>query len=67
VPSKDNEAEVRAVVTDFGLAHTSGGDRSVVLSVTGTERPSARRRIWRPNNSAPKKRRRRQTSTRSAW
>ncbi len=36
VPSKDNEAEVRAVVTDFGLAHTSGGDRSVVLSVTGT-------------------------------
>jgi len=36
VPSKDNEAELRAVVTDFGLAHTSGGDRSVVLSVTGT-------------------------------
>ena len=25
VPSKDNAAEVRAVVTDFGLAHTSGG------------------------------------------
>ena len=36
VPLKENAAEVRAVVTDFGLAHTSGGDRSVVLSVTGS-------------------------------
>src|SRR6185295_786574 len=35
VPSKDNPDDVRAVVTDFGLAHTSGEDRSAVLSVTG--------------------------------
>ena len=36
VPSKDSPEGVRAVVTDFGLAHTSSADSSVVLSVTGT-------------------------------
>jgi serine/threonine protein kinase/tetratricopeptide (TPR) repeat protein len=36
VPLKENSEEVRAVVTDFGLAHTSATDGSVVLALTGT-------------------------------
>ena len=36
VPVKENSEEVRAVVTDFGLAHTSAADASARLALTGT-------------------------------
>ena len=36
VPVKEQSDDVRAVVTDFGLAHTSSSDSSQVLALTGT-------------------------------
>ena len=36
VPSHDKPGDVRAVVTDFGLAHSSGEERKALLSLTGT-------------------------------
>ncbi len=36
VPTKENSEEVRAVVTDFGLAQTSAPDCSARLALTGT-------------------------------
>jgi tetratricopeptide (TPR) repeat protein len=36
VPIKESSEEVRAVVTDFGLAHTSATDGSARLALTGT-------------------------------
>jgi eukaryotic-like serine/threonine-protein kinase len=36
VPLKENSSEVRAVITDFGLAQTSTPDGSAALALTGT-------------------------------